>query len=61
MMRIQERRPGVYAALACLLGFVSGSLQAQDNEINWLGDYHEAVRQAKQANKPIFLEFRCEA
>jgi hypothetical protein len=58
-MRIRERH--LYALLAFLLGFVTIQLQAQDNEINWLGNYREALRQAKQDNKPIFLEFRCEA
>jgi hypothetical protein len=58
-MRIRERN--LYALLAFLLGFVTIQLQAQDNEINWLGNYREALRQAKQDNKPIFLEFRCEA
>ena len=32
-----------------------------DDGITWLGDYGEAIHQAKQTNKPIFLEFRCEA
>ena len=61
MMRIRERHLGLHALLICLLGFLTNSLQAQDNEINWLGNYGEALRQAKQDNKPIFLEFRCEA
>ena len=47
--------------LACALGFATTCLQAQDNEIHWLGDYKEALRQAKETGKPIFLEFRCEA
>ena len=47
--------------LACALGFATLGLQAQDNEIHWLGDYKEALRQAKETGKPIFLEFRCEA
>jgi hypothetical protein len=51
-----------YVVLAFLLGFVTlSSLKAQDNEINWLGNYRDALRQAKQESKPIFLEFRCEA
>jgi uncharacterized protein YyaL (SSP411 family) len=47
--------------LAYILSFATILLRAQDNEINWLGNYREALRQAKQENKPIFLEFRCEA
>jgi hypothetical protein len=61
MMRIRERRLGLYALLACLPAFVTVPLQAEDNEINWLGSYRDALRQAKESNKPIFLEFRCEA
>jgi hypothetical protein len=29
--------------------------------IRWLDNYQQAVAEAKQTNKPIFLEFRCEA
>ena len=61
MMRIRERRLGLYALLACLPGFVTVPLRADDNEINWLGSYRDALRQARESNKPIFLEFRCEA
>jgi len=43
------------------MGFLAVPLQADDNEINWLGDYREALKVARQTNKPIFLEFRCEA
>jgi hypothetical protein len=50
-----------YIVLACALGFATLGLQAQDNEIHWLGDYKEALQQAKATGKPIFLEFRCEA
>jgi hypothetical protein len=51
----------LYLVLLWVLGFHTLSLQAQDKDINWLGDYREAIRQAKETNKPIFLEFRCEA
>ena len=47
--------------LAYLLGFAAPLLPAQDNEINWLGNYREAIEQARRENKPILLEFRCEA
>jgi hypothetical protein len=59
MMRIREGYLGFCALVACLA--VNVPLQAADNEINWLGNYREALRQARQENKPIFLEFRCEA
>ena len=47
-----------------LIGFASllmaGPFPAQD-EIPWLENYGEAIREAKQTGKPILLEFRCEA
>jgi hypothetical protein len=60
-MIFRERLHGLYMALACLVGFLTVPLQADDNEINWLGDYREALKVARQTNKPILLEFRCEA
>jgi hypothetical protein len=50
---------GPYILLACAAGPFEG--RAEDNSINWLGDYREALRQARQTQKPIFVEFRCEA
>lgn len=35
-------------------------LLAQDDSLEWLGDYKQALEQARQTKKPIFLEFRCE-
>jgi hypothetical protein len=45
------------------LGLVSIAVcqTVQDDEINWLGNYREALQQAKQTRKPIVVEFRCEA
>ena len=41
-------------ALAC-------PLRAQDDDtVDWLNDYKEALAQAKRTGKPIFLEYRCE-
>ena len=36
---------------------------AQDDAdtVEWVGDYQKALEEAKRTNKPIFLEFRCEA
>ena len=48
-----------YAALACAA--VTPPLHAQNDEITWLGSYREAVQQARQTQKPILVEFRCEA
>jgi hypothetical protein len=49
--------------LALLLTFLAAAFPAlaEDDGINWIGDYKEALRLAKETNKPIFLEFRCEA
>jgi hypothetical protein len=47
-------------ALAYVVGSVVGPLLAQDDEIYWLENYSEAIREAKRTQKPIFLEFRCE-
>lgn len=58
MTRIRE---SLYALLACSLAVVTFQLQAEDNEINWLGSYSDALAQARRENKPIFIEFRCEA
>jgi len=34
---------------------------AQEQFIDWLTNYRQALMVAKAANKPVFLEFRCEA
>ena len=48
--------------LSVLLAFsLGGALQADNNEINWLGDYQEGLRLARQTHKPLLVEFRCEA
>ncbi len=61
-MTMRNRNLTLDAVLAFLLAlFVVSPLLADDNEIAWLGDYREALQQAKQTHKPIFLEFRCEA
>jgi uncharacterized protein YyaL (SSP411 family) len=44
--------------LACLPGLAQ---DAPEDRIYWLKDYREALREARQTQKPIFLEFRCEA
>lgn len=47
------------ALLACTIFAVS--LPADDEGIDWLVSYPEALARAKKTGKPIFLEFRCEA
>jgi len=49
------------AVLACAAGLTAGLMHAEDKSIDWLGDYREALRQARQTRKPLFVEFRCEA
>jgi uncharacterized protein YyaL (SSP411 family) len=34
---------------------------AQEDTVDWLDNYPKALAEAKRTNKPIFLEFRCEA
>jgi hypothetical protein len=46
--------------LALMAGTVAIPSQAPD-EITWLDNYRDAVREAKRTQKPIFIEFRCEA
>jgi hypothetical protein len=53
-MKIRKRHLGLYIVFAC------AALRA-DNSIDWLGNYGEALRLAKQTQKPILVEFRCEA
>jgi hypothetical protein len=47
---------GFLAALS-----VSISFAADDDGLQWFGDYKQALREAKQSNKPLLVEFRCEA
>ena len=55
------RHLGLSAVLLSLAVSAGGGLRADDKEIQWLGDYQEGVRQARQTHKPILVEFRCEA
>ena len=47
--------------LLVLFAFFAPVVFAQDQFIDWLTNYREALTQAKAAKKPVFLEFRCEA
>ncbi len=60
-MKIWKRYPGLYILFAFAAGWFAGPLRAQDNSIDWLGNYSEALQQARQMQKPILVEFRCEA
>jgi hypothetical protein len=48
-------------AAAMLAFFYVPPAPAQEETIDWVGDYQQAIQEAKRTNKPIFLEFRCEA
>jgi hypothetical protein len=47
--------------LIALAALVVPAVFAQEQFIDWLSDYQQALTQAKATKKPIFLEFRCEA
>jgi uncharacterized protein YyaL (SSP411 family) len=36
------------------------ALLAQDDTVDWLNNYTEALAEARRTQKPIFLEYRCE-
>jgi len=42
------------------VGF-SFPLLAEEDTVEWLGNYKDAIQEAKRTGKPIFLEYRCEA
>ena len=46
--------------LGLLLLTTSLPLLAQDDTIDWLNNYKQALQEAKRTQKPIFLEYRCE-
>ena len=61
---MQERDFALSALLACALWLFlipSPALGAEDDRLYWLNNYKEAVQEAQRTQKPIFLEFRCEA
>jgi hypothetical protein len=47
--------------IALLFALFACFLAAQDDGINWLDSYPEALKIAKEKKMPIFVEFRCEA
>jgi hypothetical protein len=49
------------AILICLVWSTAGPLLAQDDGVYWQDNYNEAIKEAKRTQKPIFVEFRCEA
>jgi len=58
--------PTIYAGesmirLIALVAFLAPVALAQQQLTDWLSDYREALRVAKETKRPILLEFRCEA
>jgi hypothetical protein len=43
-----------------LLALAATSLYA-DQYVEWRTNYQEALLEARQSHKPLFVEFRCEA
>ncbi len=49
-------------ALLTMVCLSVAPLSGQDEEtVDWFDNYEKALAEAKRTNKPIFLEFRCEA
>lgn len=46
------------AGLVLLLS--SAFAQSGDETVDWHNNYREALQEARQTGKPIFLEYRCE-
>lgn len=44
------------AVLGCAL---AASLSAQSGDLFWHQNYQDALQEARQTGKPIFLEYRC--
>jgi hypothetical protein len=54
------RLAGSLAFLAGL-AFLAPAAAAQSKEgIQWLDNYQQALKLARESGKPIFLEYRCE-
>ncbi len=53
-----------FSRLAAPAGLVLSLLAlpspADEDTLEWLSDYQEALREARKTGKPIFLEYRCE-
>ena len=59
-MSILSRLPQV-CLVAGLALFINGAAAQEEDTIEWFDNYDKAIQEAKRTNKPIFLEFRCEA
>jgi hypothetical protein len=50
----------IAARVALLTLVLLVPLLAQDDTVDWLNNYKEAIEEAKRTQKPVFLEYRCE-
>ena len=55
MRTLVTTAPIVFVCLALSL-----PLFAQEETLDWLDNYKQAIAEAKRTQKPIFLEYRCE-
>lgn len=46
--------------LLASLSILPAQTAGDDEDINWIGDYQQALKLARESGKPIFLEYRCE-
>ncbi len=60
-MRVPRITIAISLLFGCCLWLASRSTAAEDDGFYWLTNYSDALREAKKTQKPIFLEFRCEA
>jgi len=60
-MRMRQPKLALHALLACAAWSAGGLLFAQDDTVYWFMNYREGMQEAKRTQKPVFLEFRCEA
>ena len=59
---VSKRYPGpIMKRLIALAALFAPVVFAQEQFIDWQTNYRQALAEAKAANKPVFLEFRCEA
>src|SRR5215211_6389613 len=51
----------VLVVIAGLAALCAKPAVAQEDTVTWLDNYQQAIQEGKRTQKPIFLEFRCEA
>jgi hypothetical protein len=50
----------LFLLAAFALPLAIAPLPAQEEGLQWIDNYKEALRVARETGKPIFLEYRCE-